>query len=432
MRSTIKLPQWGTILFGLFMGVVFPFYASLFVEYKPGLKWLFVAGCIVAGLMVGVVNLILFRYFVSRRLKSLVAQADRIASGDLSTVIQLDHERKDAFDDFAFSFNRMAESLRDLVHRVSHEARSVERATINSLELIEVSHSLQERVDQSMQLVQADMTEQDQSLLGLKNAANANAEGMLATVTRLQEAAVELRSLASFSMEGMNGLEMAVTNMEDLRLSFEEAERIIRSHAEMSQKIKDITGAIVKISEETNMLALNASIEAARAGEQGRGFSVVAEGVAKLADQSREAAGTIGKLVADTVNELSDVVKVIESNHERVATGSRLMLENSRRFHNMSDTITHLSTEMTALDMEMQRMGSNTQNILERLERVDALNRDILEKSAYMGEIYQNQIGQVEALGESTQGLRKMTEDLMNQVSAFQVRAEEESGHIPS
>ncbi len=92
----------------------------------------------------------------------------------------------------------------------------------------------------------------------------------------------------------------------------------IRQLGEMSQRVNSILATITAITEQTNLLALNAAIEAARAGEHGRGFAVVADEVRGLAGKARDSATEIGGIINDLVSQVQSAVESTDVAHKQV------------------------------------------------------------------------------------------------------------------
>ncbi len=213
----------------------------------------------------------------------------------------------------------LSESLNEYIQKM--------RATLQNLAKIsrDMNESAGQCYDISQTLSSANQTQGDSigklnTTLGDMNASIdevARAATELAdTSAQLSQSAEEVRNLCNETLEASNSgrseMEQMTASVRTLSDTIRSLTDIIRVTAKSVAEITGITDAINAISEQTNLLSLNASIEAARAGEMGRGFAVVASEVGVLAKQSSEATDMIRKLVADITHNIEEISEKAE------------------------------------------------------------------------------------------------------------------------
>ena len=115
-----------------------------------------------------------------------------------------------------------------------------------------------------------------------------------------------------------------IAGMNEIRAQIQDTSKRIKRLGESSLEIGEIVELISDITEQTNVLALNAAIQAASAGEAGRGFTVVAEEVQRLAERSGEATKQIEAIVKTIQADTQDAVAAMEKSTVGVVEGTKL------------------------------------------------------------------------------------------------------------
>ena len=165
-----------------------------------------------------------------------------------------------------------------------------------------------------------------------------------------------------------------------------------------SEVINTFVATISDISEQTNLLSLNASIEAARAGESGRGFAVVAEEIRKLADDSAKAAGEIGHNVENITSQTQNSVESAKQAQEMVALQSEAVEQVIDVFKTMQDS--------------MKQLVVGLKDIVEGIERADADRSDAVKAVKNISDIIEETTGSAEAVSDVAGKLLKNVEVL--------------------
>ena len=166
--------------------------------------------------------------------------------------------------------------------------------------------------------------------------------------------------------------------MEQINKSTKESREVIEELGNQSKTILEIVNVINEISDQTSLLALNASIEAARAGEQGKGFAVVAEEIKKLADQTRGSVENIESIISKVVNNTHKAVISMDNSYKLTRKG----LENMKDVDGASREVTESNEQMLKEIQEIYSISNDiSDNSINAKEYIfnmeDAMNKSL-------------------------------------------------------
>lgn len=284
----------------------------------------------------------------------LMNELGDLADGDLTVTATVSEDITGAIAD---SINYTIEELRVLVGRINDAAGRVTIAT-----------------GMAQQTSAELLTSAERQAAELK-AAGQSALSMSTSMTNVsddakQSATVARQSLAAAD-KGARAVSDSIKGMNKIREQIQETSKRIKRLGESSQEIGEIVELISDITEQTNVLALNAAIQAASAGEAGRGFTVVAEEVQRLAERSGEATKQIGAIVRTIQNDTQDTVSAMEESTREVVEGARL----SDAAGQALAEIEKVSRELTAL---IDTISGATRQQAESATRVARKMQEIL------------------------------------------------------
>lgn len=237
----------------------------------------------------------------------LMNELGDLADGDLTVTATVSEDITGAIAD---SINYTIEELRVLVGRINDAAGRVTLAT-------EIAQQTSAELLAAAERQATEIKAAGQSVLAVASSMT-NVSG-----DAKQSATVARQSLAAAG-KGARAVEDSIKGMNKIREQIQETSKRIKRLGESSQEIGEIVELISDITEQTNVLALNAAIQAASAGEAGRGFTVVAEEVQRLAERSGEATKQIGAIVRTIQTDTQDTVSAMEESTRGVVEGARL------------------------------------------------------------------------------------------------------------
>ena len=293
----------------------------------------------------------------------------------------------------ALSFNTMMSGFQSLVRDIGQSSQAVETA---ARQLSAVSSSVAS-------------ASQDQSQSAIST--SAAVEQMSGSIARVSDRARSTDATASaaeqLAMQGADVVSRAMDEMQRIADSVQTSARFIETLGQQSQEISSIVNVIREISDQTNLLALNAAIEAARAGEQGRGFAVVADEVRKLAERTGQSTTEISSKISRIQEETQRAIHSMQEGSRRVGEG--------------------VDTARIAMDsMEQIRRGAidvreAIRDISEALQEQSAASSLVSENIVSISSTATRNSGEVIAIAGEASSLQRLAAGLQSSSARFSV-----------
>jgi len=286
----------------------------------------------------------------------LLDEIGALAENDLTVKATVTEDMTGAIAD---SINFAVENLRDLV------------VTINDTS-VQVASSAQETQATAMHLAEA-AEHQAQEINSASNRISEIASS-IDQVSRnsAQSADVAQRSV-QIATKGAGVVRETIAGMDSIRDQIQETSKRIKRLGESSQEIGSIVELINDISEQTNILALNAAIQAASAGEAGRGFAVVADEVQRLAERASNATKRIETLVQTIQSDTNEAVSSMEQTTSEVVAGARLAEDAGTALGEIESVSTNLADLIQGISSAAQQQSAAASNITEAMNTIQSI-----------------------------------------------------------
>lgn len=277
----------------------------------------------------------------------------------------------------------------------------------------EIVQEMQQISDGAMQQEEdikkaADLTDQVQDrylqLLNLDNKVMGEAKNVLNLCRDGKEKILQLEEQNQYS------LERAETSYQ----------RILQLSG-FSEQVGSIVGRIDEISEQTSLLALNASIEAARAGEQGKGFAVVAGEISHLANNTQEATKLISDIMEKLRKEVEETVNMVSGIKEGFQNQSSYVVSVKDAFGQFDSSTKITVTSIQNMEDMLQEVSQLNEMVVEAVENIQEISKTVAEKTEVVAGVVEQQKDEIAKVTKKVGEVYYATKILSNDMSKFTI-----------
>jgi methyl-accepting chemotaxis protein len=295
---------------------------------------------------------------LQRSITDLLNTINQVARGDLTIRGKVTN---DALGNVVDSVNFMLDNFTKVLERVRKAA-------------IDVSTSANQILNSADEMA-AGATQQDQEITNTSSAVEELTVSMKQVSNNAEASAEAARRALDAAEQGNRAVNDTLEGMQRIRSSVQATAKKIKSLGDRSLEISEIINVINDITEQTNLLALNAAIEAARAGEAGRGFAVVADEVRKLAEHSRSATKDIAALIKAIQAETNEAVVVMEEGTREVEVGTGLADQAGKALEAISSVVRQSAELVQEISLASKQQVRGTEGVANAMQIISGITR---------------------------------------------------------
>lgn len=374
-------------------------------------------------LMLGLIIMIIsvaVSIFISRGISAPIQNIrdlmKQVESGNFNVISNI--KGKDEVADLSNSFNNMTQNIKGLIESSKYISVDITDSADVLTDMSEQISLSSEEITHAISELASETFEQAKNTDGIVESIEEITSDIELVSTIIDDKTESAKQLATDGIETVNSLEDVTKRTVDSSKQVSNAVNLLN---EKSSNIGEIINMIKHVSDETSLLALNASIEAARAGESGRGFAVVATEIGKLAEESKKSTDNIENIIREIQEEIEKAVFAMDESSKLVEENESIVNDSQRAFKTIVEIIDDIKTETMSLNSSLEKMDYEKEQTADAINRISVSAQQTAATSEEITASSEEQTSSIYRMSESIKNLRDLSNELKSSISRFEI-----------
>lgn len=348
------------------------------------------------------------------KISAKIKNKDLVRDKSINTVIETNSNLNYIFNQFTSTIVEFKNSVKEINKLTGVVTDTAGESSDLSRTLIEINNNISERAEKQA-------IEIEECLKVLEDLSD-SFENMFEAVKKTEQ---QVRKIKNISNTGIKNVSISIGKNNDMKGAFSEAITIGEELETSADNSDQIIATIRSISEQINLLSLNAAIEAARAGESGRGFAVVASEIRELAEQSNESVQEIEqnvKSIKGKVNQTNDIIKTLREKSEQQLDAAN---DVNKNFDGINSAINELVDQLTLLRDNVSNLRGTKDSVVGGISDIASASQEAAASAEEAESVSEMQKESNEILFDLSDQLKSTVENIRGDISNYKVEVQQ-------